>query len=173
MKKTLLLIAATLLTCCGSGSKENTTPDTPAPEITLSTQSVTLSEEGETKSVSVQVNTSFAISVDQDWLTVSAGSVFKGESVLNLTAKENTTGAARSATVALKRSPSTKTESVPPISSVRLRAMERPRPLPSVERAVSPRVKRSVSSSPGTSIGSRETLRHVRCASCMPGTSAT
>ncbi len=99
MKKTLLLIAAALLTCCGSGSKENTTPDTPAPEITLSTQSVTLSEEGETKSVSVQVNTSFAISVDQDWLTVSAGSVFKGESVLNLTAKENTTGAARSATV--------------------------------------------------------------------------
>ncbi|MBQ8069255.1 MAG: family 16 glycosylhydrolase [Bacteroidales bacterium] len=101
MKKTLLILATALLTCCGSGGKEDTTPDTPAPEITLSTQSVTLSEEGETVSITVKVNTSFAISVDQgaDWLTVSAGSVFKGESVLNVTAKENTSGASRRATV--------------------------------------------------------------------------
>lgn len=100
MKKALpLLLAAVLLTCCGSSSKNNTTPDTPSPEITLSTQSISLSEEGETKTVSVKVNTSFAISVDQNWLTVSAGSVFTGESVLNVTAKENVSGAARSANI--------------------------------------------------------------------------
>lgn len=100
MKKALpLLLAAVLLTCCGSSSKNNTTPDTPSPEITLSTQSISLSEEGETKTVSVKVNTSFAISVDQDWVTVSAGSVFTGESVLNVTAKENVSGAARSANI--------------------------------------------------------------------------
>ena len=99
MKKTLLLLAAVLLTCCGSGDKKNTTPDTPDAEITLSATALSLSEEGETKSLTVKVNTSFAVTVDQDWLTVSAGSVFKGESVLNLTARENITGAARTATV--------------------------------------------------------------------------
>ena len=55
--------------------------------------------------------------------------------------------------VALKRSPSTVMSKTPPCSSVRLRAMESPRPLPSVERDLSPRTKRSISSSPETFSG--------------------
>ena len=99
MKKTLLLLTAILLTCCGSNGKKETTPDVPEATITLSAQNLTFSEEGEEKNVTVTVSTSFSITCDQPWLVVSAGSVFKGESVLRLTARENLTGAARSATV--------------------------------------------------------------------------
>ena len=99
MKKTLLLLTAILLTCCGSNGKKETTPDVPEATITLSAQNLTFSEEGEEKNVTVTVSTSFSITCDQPWLVISAGSVFKGESVLRLTARENLTGAARSATV--------------------------------------------------------------------------
>ena len=99
MKKTLLLLTAILLTCCGSNGKKETTPDVPEATITLSAQNLTFSEEGEEKNVTVTVSTSFSVTCDQPWLVVSAGSVFKGESVLRLTARENLTGAARSATV--------------------------------------------------------------------------
>ena len=99
MKKTLLLLTAILLTCCGSNGKKETTPDVPEATITLSAQNLTFSEEGEEKNVTVTVSTSFSITCDQPWLVVSAGSVFKGESVLRLTARENLTGATRNATV--------------------------------------------------------------------------
>ena len=99
MKKTLLLLTAILLTCCGSNGKKETTPDVPEATITLSAQNLTFSDEGEEKNVTVTVSTSCSITCDQPWLVVSAGSVFKGESVLRLTARENLTGAARSATV--------------------------------------------------------------------------
>ena len=99
MKKTLLFLTAILLTCCGSNGKKETTPDVPEATITLSAQNLTFSEEGEEKNVTVTVSTSFSITCDQPWLVISAGSVFKGESVLRLTARENLTGAARSATV--------------------------------------------------------------------------
>ena len=99
MKKTLLLLTAILLTCCGSNGKKETTPDVPEATITLSAQNLSFSEEGEEKNVTVTVSTSFSVTCDQPWLVVSAGSVFKGESVLRLTARENLTGAARSATV--------------------------------------------------------------------------
>ena len=48
--------------------------------------------------------------------------------------------------MALKRSPSTMMSKVPPWSSVKDLAMARPKPLPSVFRALSPRTKRSTSS---------------------------
>mgnify|MGYP007107300747 CR=1 FL=1 len=47
----------------------------------------------------------------------------------------------------MNRSPSTASSKVPPWSSVRLRAMDSPRPEPSVFLDLSPRTKRSVSSS--------------------------
>ncbi|CAN3994245.1 Molybdenum cofactor biosynthesis protein B, partial [Dysosmobacter welbionis] len=56
----------------------------------------------------------------------------------------------------LNRSPSTVSSRVPFWSSVRLRAMERPRPFPSPPRAASPRTNRSSSSSAGISNGARE-----------------
>ena len=46
---------------------------------------------------------------------------------------------------ALNRSPSTPMKKMPPISCVRLFAMESPSPLPSVVLEASPRIKRSVS----------------------------
>ena len=95
MKKTLLLLTAILLTCCGSNGKKETTPDVPEATITLSAQNLTFSEEGEEKNVTVTVSTSFSITCDQPWLVISAGSVFKGESVLRLTARENLTAAAK------------------------------------------------------------------------------
>ena len=49
--------------------------------------------------------------------------------------------------VTLNRSPSMVRRKSPPWSDMRLVAMDRPRPLPSVERELSPRTKRSVSSS--------------------------
>ena len=50
--------------------------------------------------------------------------------------------------VTLNRSPSTVSSSRPFCSCTRLRAMLRPRPLPSVLRELSPRTKRYISSSP-------------------------
>ena len=60
--------------------------------------------------------------------------------------------------MALNRSPSTTSSKVPPWSSVRLLAMDSPRPEPSVVRDSSPRTKRSISRSGGTFRGSRETF---------------
>ena len=69
--------------------------------------------------------------------------------------------------MALNRSPSTARAKVPCWSWVRLRAMERPRPLPSVFREASPRTKRSMSSSAEMFSGSAEMLRKmmVTCSS--------
>ena len=50
--------------------------------------------------------------------------------------------------ITVKRSPFTVTWKVPPQASVKLFAIERPRPLPEVERLSSPRTKRAVSESP-------------------------
>ena len=52
-------------------------------------------------------------------------------------------------------------EKVPCWSWVRLRAMDSPRPLPSVFREVSPRTKRSISSSAEMFRGVAEMLRKV------------
>ena len=59
-------------------------------------------------------------------------------------------------TSALKRSPSTVSRNSPPCSSVRLRAMDSPRPEPSLLLDSSPRTKRSISRSGGTFSASRE-----------------
>ena len=55
--------------------------------------------------------------------------------------------AAGRVSVTLNRSPSMVRRKPPPCRDMRLVAMDRPRPLPSVERELSPRTKRSVSSS--------------------------
>ena len=57
------------------------------------------------------------------------------------------------ATVTLKRSPSVLTMHCPPCSVQRSSAIERPSPLPSPLRALSPRTKRRVRSSAGVSSG--------------------
>ena len=56
-------------------------------------------------------------------------------------------GTSGSVTSARNRSASMDSRNVPPIRCTRLRAMESPSPLPSVWREVSPRTKRSISSS--------------------------
>ena len=56
----------------------------------------------------------------------------------------------------LKRSPSMAMENVPFCSSTRLLAMFSPSPLPSVVRELSPRTKRSISSSGSMLSASRE-----------------
>ena len=61
----------------------------------------------------------------------------------------------------MNRSPSMVREKVPCCSWVRLRAMDRPRPLPSVFRDASPRTNRSISSSAEIFSGVAEMLRKV------------
>ena len=67
--------------------------------------------------------------------------------------------------MALKRSPSMASDIFPPCSSVKLCAMERPSPFPSVERELSPRTKRSINSSAGMFSAAREVFLKVTTAS--------
>ena len=67
-------------------------------------------------------------------------------------------GTRGSVTSARNRSASMDSRNVPPISCTRLRAMESPSPLPSVWREVSPRTKRSISSSGEMFSSARDTF---------------
>ena len=82
---------------------------------------------------------------DNMFLTGAISSLFSGLS--SISGKLST---------ALNRSPSTVRRIVPFCSSVRLSAMDRPRPLPSVLRELSPRTKRPISSSAEIFRGSLE-----------------
>ena len=67
-------------------------------------------------------------------------------------------GTSGSVTSARNRSASMDSRNVPPIRCTRLRAMESPSPLPSVWREVSPRTKRSISSSGEMFSSARDTF---------------
>ena len=102
MKRILATITCLLmLTACNGSTNSPDKREETVPEITLSAETVTIPEKGGTERVKVKVNTAWSIKTDQSWLTLSAKELYKGESILNLSAGENLTGTTREATVSL------------------------------------------------------------------------
>ena len=110
MKRFLnIFLLALIAICC---DKENTTPDTPAPDprpdnITLASGTDTapvVPENGGAITVSFTANTAWTATVSSgsDWCIVTPASGNAGSASITITAKENTTGDIRTASVVVK-----------------------------------------------------------------------
>ena len=102
MKQMSLLLSLLLLAAACSGPAAGPDPVVqPDPEITFPSSEVVIAPEGETVSARVQANASWTVTADgQDWYTLASGNrIYAGESLLKVSAPENVTGTARSATL--------------------------------------------------------------------------
>ncbi len=114
MMSPLLILALLGFMGCGGNDDPNTDPPVPDPEveITINPQQLSLSAEGETRSVIVSANAQWSVASGQAWCTVSPASGYNGETSLKVTALANRTEAVRNAVLTFTAGSYTKTWSV-------------------------------------------------------------
>ena len=96
--------------CSGNG-EANTDPPVPDPEteITVNPGLLSVSADGETRSVVVSANAPWSVASDAAWCSVSPASGYNGETSLKVMAQANRTAVVRNATLTFKAGSYTKT----------------------------------------------------------------
>jgi beta-glucanase (GH16 family) len=94
----LLLLLSLPLYSCGSGGKSDTTNTDEGVSITLTPQSLDLTYEASSQTVTIVSSAEWGVSSNQTWCTLSRTGGTKGSSSIMITATENT-GEKRTATV--------------------------------------------------------------------------
>ncbi len=101
MKRMLSLIASVVLLAACGGKLPDPAPAPAVPTISFSSPELTVSPEGGDATVRVDASAVWTVETDgQDWYSLSSASqIYKGESILKVSAQPNVSGSARKGTL--------------------------------------------------------------------------